>query len=169
MVRIPTPGDAFIEIKVEIVAANILLLIELDALNQFSLYINDVQNLLVPENLRWAIHLTRQGGHRYLRWTKDFLLVVPELRKMYHEFFHPCTDKIYNLIKGAKFVNTTPQVRQTLEDISKKCITSQFSTPKPRRFTAFFSDEIVFNRSVVVNLMWIHSKPVLHLIDKNTH
>ena len=62
VVRIPTPGDAFIEIKVDIVAANIPLLIGLDALDQFSLYINNVQNLLVHDKLRWAIPLTRQGG-----------------------------------------------------------------------------------------------------------
>ena len=56
-----------------------------------------------------------------------------------------------------------------LEDISERCNTCQFSAQNPRRFTAFIPDGIVFNRTVILDLMWIHSNPVLHVIDKDTH
>ena len=169
VVRIPTPGNAFIEIMVDIIAASIPLLSGLDDLDPFSLYINSVQNHLVHDNLRWAIPSTRQGGHMYYRGKKEVLITMPELRKIHHEFFHPSNDKPYNLIKRAKLENATPQARRMLEDISKRCNTCQFSAPKPRRFTASIPDGIVFNRTVILDLMWIHSNPVLHVIDKDTH
>ena len=103
----------------------------------------------------------------YYRWTK--LFTIPELRKMHHGFFHPSTEKIYNLIKRTKLEDATPHVRQILEDISKSCNTCHFSASKPRRFTASISDGILFNRSVILDRMCINSKPVLHVIEKDTH
>ena len=88
---------------------------------------------------------------------------------MHQGFYHPSAEKLLNLIKRAEPKHATPEVRALLKDISERCRICQYHSPKPRRFTASINEGIVFNRVVILDLMWIHKRPLLHVIDKDTH
>jgi hypothetical protein len=64
------------------------------------------------------------------------------------------------------------ETRQLLEQIRSKCTTCQTTVGKPLHFrvSAISEDdaELKFNRQVDINLLWLNSKPVLHVCDDDT-
>ena len=56
-----------------------------------------------------------------------------------------------------------------LEEITKACQTCQRFTPKPQSFKVSFPQDIMFNRELALDLMWIRVKPLLHVVDLGTH
>lgn len=168
-VRIPIPGHMFIQVHVDVVEPNVPLLIGLDALDKHSLYINNVRNLLLSEKFRWGIPLQHKNGHLYLQWGAEVLFTIGELKKMHNGFFHPSTEKLFNLIRRAKPEHATTKTQKLLEQVSAECKTCQYHAPRPLRFAASIPGPIVFNRLVILDLMWINRKPLLHVIDADTH
>ena len=168
-VRLPIPGDSYIQITVDIVRANIPLLIGLDALDEYQLYVNNIQNLLIHDRIGWIVPLQRLDGHMFYAWGNEIFFILPELRKMHKGFYHPSAEKLLNLIKRAEPKHATPEVRTLLKEISERCLVCHYHSPKPRRFTASINEGIVFNRTVILDLMWIHRRPLLHVVDKDTH
>lgn len=170
IVRIPTPSRGYIEIQVDVVRPNIPLLIGLDALDKFGLYVNNVRNLLVHDNYGWGTSLERSNGYVYFKWGgNDILFTIWELKKMHLGFYHPSTEKLFNLIRSANLSDATPRTQDLLQHISYQCKFCQFHAPGPLRFTATIPGKIVFNLCVILDLMWIIGKPVLHIVDSDTH
>ena len=57
-----------------------------------------------------------------------------------------------------------------IDSISKSCETCQaFSVPLQRFSVALPPTEIIFNRKIALDLMWIEHKAVLHVVDPETH
>ena len=83
---------------------------------------------------------------------------------------HPSVGKLYNLLKRANPEKATPKVQKLLEEISQHCAScTTFSVP-PFRFRATIPPEdIIFNREVAIDLMWLNGKPVLHVVDTATN
>jgi hypothetical protein len=53
-----------------------------------------------------------------------------------------------------------------LEDIAKACHTCMNTSNAPRLFTVRFPDEVIFNRIVFMDLMFLEDRrPVLHVVD----
>ena len=168
VVRIPVPGNAYLELKVDVVHPNVPLLMGLDAMDKFTVYVNNVQNLLVHDKLGWAIPLQRINGHVYYKWEEEVLFTISELKKMHLGLYHPSTEKLINLIRRANSQDATGETSKILEQIAAQCRTCQYHSPRPTTFKATVPGGIVFNRQVILDLMWIASKPVLHLIDADT-
>lgn len=59
----PIPGHSFIEVRVDVVAYNIPMLLGLDALDKFGIYVNNVKDVLVHDRAGWTIPLTRKARH----------------------------------------------------------------------------------------------------------
>lgn len=168
IVRMPVPGHSIIEVKVEIVSPNIPMLIGLDTLDKFGIYVNNIQNLLVHDKIKWGIPLIRKGGHMYYNWANEILFTMEELRRMHRGFYHPDNDKLYNLIKKAKPEDATPGTMRTIEAISSQCTTFQYHSPRPLRFSATIPGVIMFNRLLIIDQMWIQKRPILNVVDVDT-
>nr|AHF58602.1 polyprotein [Chondrus crispus] len=170
VIRIPIPGNLYVELKVDVVEHDIPLLIGLDALDRFGLYVNNVQDMLVHDNSRWTIPLERKKGHLYYTWGEDeVLFTVSELKRMHQGFYHPSAEKLFNLIRRADPRDATTETRKILNNISQQCSNCQLHAPRPLRFTATIPEGIVFNRMAILDLMWIQNQPLLHVVDHDTH
>lgn len=93
-----------------------------------------------------------------------------ELRRMHRVFGHPTVGALSKLLRRAnpnKFDNST---RHAIEDITNMCSICQKHSSKPRRFKVTIgSDDLRFNHIIAVDIMYIQSMAVLHIVDEATH
>lgn len=169
--RMPSDQNSFISLSIDVVDADIPLLIGLDVLDKANIYVDNVHNRLVHGSGKWFLPLERKRGHLFLPWTTASILFTrKELQKLHEHFFHPSAEKLYNLVKRARPQELSPQTRQTLDDISRACRSCKLFTMKPYRFRVSIPDEnIIFNQEVALDLMFIDRTPILHIVDTHTH
>lgn len=77
---------------------------------------------------------------------------------------HP--PELFYLIKRPFTKKTTMEVRELLQNIAYNCEKCAEIFVLPFCFrTKLPKDEIMFNREIVMNLMWLNGKPVLDVVD----
>ena len=67
-IRIPTPECSFIEQKIDVVKADIPLLLGLDFLDSSGLIVDNVNNQLENKIFGYKMPIVRKFGHLYLEW-----------------------------------------------------------------------------------------------------
>jgi len=67
-VRIPKPNNGYIEVRIDIVDADIPMIIGLDILDKETLLADNTENLLIHKKEGWKMPLSRKAGHLYLEW-----------------------------------------------------------------------------------------------------
>ena len=93
-----------------------------------------------------------------------------QLSKLHQSFFHPSVDKLFNLIRRSKPDEADAETRRILEDITSRCDPCQRIQTGPKRFrVSFGSEDTVFNERVLIDIMYLDSDPVLHIVDESTH
>ena len=115
--------------------------------------------------------LTRKLGHVFLTWRNIYAVnyTRQELNKMHLHFMHPSSSKLFQLLQRAYPENIKPDTKTLLDDISKACNTCQLLSPRPATFKVRFPDDAVFNKRVLIDLMWLSGAPVLHIADAGTN
>lgn len=169
-VRIPTPIGTVLFREVDIVAADVPLLIGLEFLDEQCIYIDNTRDEVVCRRDDWSDKLQRKSGHLMWEWNwSEVLYTRSELTKLHKSFFHPFAQKLYNLIRRSRPEDATPETRQLLGDISRRCHTCQTFGARPLRFKVAMPDEqLVFNEELSMDLMWLDGKAVLHMVDTAT-
>ena len=170
-IRIPTPDLSFLDLDVDVVKPDVPFLLGLDILDKHHLVADNVENKLRSRTLGWSIPISRRRGHLYIDWRlKEALFTRSELNKLHRHFWHPSSAKLYNLLKRTHPEETNEDTRRTLEEIQKACKTCTIMSPQPHRFRVSFpKGPCVFNEELALDLMWLDKKPVLHVVDTNTH
>lgn len=166
-VRIPTPDGTFIAIEIDVVSADVPLLLGIDVLDREKLVADNVDNVIHSRRFGWKIPVIRRGagarksGHMYLVWNHSQLLwnysqllfSRSELKKLHLHFYHPSARKLYNLLKRADSSSVSGETLTILDDISKACGTCTVYSPGPHRFrVAIPNSQIVFNRTFALTL-----------------
>ncbi len=89
-IRILTPNNLFLKIKVNVVPADASLLLGLDVLDNEKLVANNVQNELQAAHNGWSMPLNRKHGYMYLTWNaKSILFSKSEIIMLHRHFKHP--------------------------------------------------------------------------------
>jgi len=116
-----------------------------------------------------AYPVVRQFGHPFLVWgpTAASYLSEVELRRLHRRFGHPSSSRLLRLIERAGY--NEPWHQQLLKRIGRFCRQCQRHGQSPRRFRFTLSNgDARFNYTVLVDVMYINSSPVLHVIDEAT-
>ena len=139
------------------------------------MYVNNVRNMLVCESENWAVPLVRKLGHLFYEWTAVAiehvvnLYSTQELTRIHRHFFHPHAERLYSLMKIADDPEINPQTLEALEDITKSCDVCQRLAREPGRFCVSLPPgEVVFNRTISMDIMTLEGRTVLHIIDNDT-
>ncbi len=166
-IRIPTLSYSFFKIKVNVIPADVPLLLGLDVSDNEELVANNVQNELQGTHYGWSMSLTRNHGHLYLTCnSKSILFTKSEIIKLHRHFKHPMFGKLYEVMKRARPSQVNEATRKLLETITKACETCQMFSAPPQRFRVSLPPfDIVFNREVALDLMWVEREAVLHVVD----
>jgi len=168
-VHIPLSPTFYLPLRVDIVPLDIPLLLGLDTLDKYGLYVNNVTNRLVSDGRGITAPLQRKGGHIYLVWGADVHYSVAELDRIHRHFAHPHPDRLFAVLRQAGDPHATAETRTQLAALTQACQVCQRLAEAPSRFrVALPHDDIVFNRIVLLDIMYLDGKPVLHVVDKDT-
>jgi hypothetical protein len=135
---------------------------------------NELECVPSSYSLGWRMAVVRKAVHVCLKFRPPSKVVRAfysevQLRKMHRNLFHLSSRKLYELLKRADPNNLPRETLQMLEDIAKACHTCMKTSNAPRRFTMRFPDEVIFNRMVFLDLMFLEDRrPVLHVVDART-
>jgi hypothetical protein len=83
-VRIPTPDGNHIKMDMDVVQANVPMLIGLEVLDRECLVADNVENKLRSTKHGWSLSITRKYGHLYIEWTQsDILYSKGDIQKLH--------------------------------------------------------------------------------------
>lgn len=103
IVRIPTPGNIFIQMTVDVVEADIPFLLGLNVMTDNEMIMDLYRDTLSHPHGQWHILVSRHGGHLFLSSHVSVILFTrTELPKLHLRFFHPSSSKLYSLIRRAR-------------------------------------------------------------------
>lgn len=147
-----------IQLSVDVVELDVPLLVSLDFLDKYGLYVNNVQNILVCERESWSLPLPRKFGHIHLVWdhkAREESLTIftrTELKRIHRHFCHPHAERIYKLLKRAEDPETTPKTLKELEKLTASCDICQRLSREPGCLRVSLPpDDIIFNRLVLMD------------------
>lgn len=168
-VRIPIKEDYFVDIEASVVDVDVPLLIGLDVLGRLKVILDFNEFTMSSTTENWTIPLSRKMGHAYIEWADSILYTELELRRMHKHFYHPSTEKLYAVIKRAEPSTTHTGIYDILDKVRNTCETCQRNSREPHRFRVSLpGEECTFNRIVSMDIMSLDSKPVLHVVDRDT-
>jgi hypothetical protein len=91
-------------------------------------------------------------------------LIDVKLRQLHRRFEHSFIMKLHNLLK--RFDHDVEKI--VLKKLIKFCIFCQKYVKSSERFIFTLKDEISFNYSVIVDVMYIENSLILHVVDDAT-
>ncbi len=175
-------------ITFHIVEINIPFLLCLNDLNRLSIYFNNLINEMIQKithqitqdfqiSLKIRRHsVIRRYDHAFLLWKiftysliAEFidenlcLLIEIELRRLHRRFDHSLTRRLYEIMTRSDHDNVESRV---IEHLNKYCHHCQMHEKSSERFSFSIKDDFEFNFNILVNILYIDSKPVLHLVNE---
>jgi hypothetical protein len=92
---------------------------------------------------------------------------------LHKHFIHPSVEKLYSLLQQARPHETDFNTKNILKSIQRHCDTCQANGFKPQSFKISSSipesDDLIFNRQIDIDLLWLNSRPALHVVDHDTN
>ncbi len=91
-------------------------------------------------------------------------LIETKLRQLHRRFDHSSIRKLYDLLE-----RTSHEVKKSaLKKLIKFCTFCQKYAKFSERFKFTLRDDVNFNFSIIVNIMYIENSLILHVIDEAT-
>ena len=164
-------------IEFHIVKADTSFLLCIADMDNLKVYYNNLENVLVtPTKL---VPVTRQFGHPFLLWEESLqsfiansfnlnpcYLTDTELRQLHRRFGHPSANRLRLVLERSGHGDNLN--KKTLEHLTKYCSHCQKHGKSPGRFKFILRDDVNFNYSIIVDIMYIDNSPILHIVDEAT-
>ena len=168
-VRVPIAPTHFISVSVEVVDTNVPFLLGLDTMEKYKMVLDTDKCILSSKLEGWQIRLRKKLGHLYYEWGPNVLFTESELMKVHRHFHHLDSERLYSVMSCAEPDKTSLEVLRTLKRISSTWDRFQCCSRNPHRFRVSLPDaDVVFNRTLCLDLMYLENKPVLHVVNKDT-
>ncbi|KHJ30399.1 hypothetical protein EV44_g3633 [Erysiphe necator] len=162
-------GTPIGECEFHILKTNTPFLLSLNDMDKRGIILDNLRNILVTNN-GGSIPIVRKFGHPFMMWgtmvTSTCYLTETELRTLHRRFGHPSAIKLLNLLEKAGHNDRTH--RRLLEAINNNCAKCRKYTGAPMRFKFTLRDDVDFNHSIFIDVMYIDGSPVLHVVDEAT-
>ena len=169
IMQIPITSSHFLPITVDVCDADVPFLLGLDNMELYKMVLDTDKCVLSSRLQGWNVPFEKKLGHLYYEWGPQILFTETELMKMHRHFHHPDSERLYSFMKSSDPGKTSPQVLTDLKRISAACDLCQRLSHAPHRFRVALPDgEVVFNKTVCLDLMYLDNAAVLHVVDKDT-
>ena len=155
-------------VEFHIVEADTPFLMCLKDMDDLKVYFNNLKNVLIREHDKRTFPVVRKFGHPFMVWGPMTInyLTETELRQLHRRFGHPSAERLVRLLERAG--HDDDQHRKVISRIIKYCSLCQRFGRSPGRFKFTVRDDIAFNHTVVVDVMYIDNLPILHVVDEAT-
>jgi hypothetical protein len=172
-------------VEFHVVKADIPFLLSLADMDRLKVYFNNVTNSLIqmvktPNGIlrkKGSYPVIRRFGHGFLLWKNSMqtyvnqsfdlnlcYLIETELRQLHRRFGHSSTRKLYDLLERAGH----EVEKSAVEKLIKFCTFCQKHGKSSGRFKFILRDDVNFNHSVIVDVMYVENSSILHVIDEAT-
>lgn len=171
-IRTPVGKDCF-----HVLETSTPFLLSLKDLDRLHLYFDNTRNVLVGPTKDKLTPIVRRFGHPFMVWERAYgtflvdtfdanpcFLTEKELRRLHRRFGHPSTDRLHRVLERAGH----DVEAKAIEKIAKFCHHCQIHGKSPGRFKFTLREDLHFNHTIIVNIMFIDNKPVLHSGDEAT-
>jgi hypothetical protein len=91
-------------------------------------------------------------------------LIKSELRQLHRRFDHLSIKKLYDLLE--RFDHEVK--KSMLKKLIKFCIFCQKHEKSLERFKFILRDDVNFNYSIIIDIMYIDNNLILHVVDETT-
>ncbi len=156
-------------ITFHIVPANTPFLFCIQDMDKLGVKLDNLENVLIQgDNI---VPIVRKWGHPWMllqrqeeaiAWSH---LTETELRQLHRRFGHPSVRRLVDILHRAGYHDVQ---QRAIEHLTKYCHYCQLYGKAPSRFRFTLKDDYDFNHCVIVDVMYLDSKPVLHVIDEAT-
>jgi hypothetical protein len=147
-------------------------LLSLSDMDKLGIYLNNLTNTLVTP--QGNLPVVRQYGHPFLLWdtslqsflteTYECFLTTTELHRLHRRFGHPSVPRLQRVLERAG----QEVDKEALEYLTRYCDHCQRYGRSPGRFQFNLREDVNFNCSIIVDVFYIQSQPVLHVVDEAT-
>ena len=137
-------------------------------MDRLGVKLDNLEKLLIQGDKR--IPVIRKWGHpwlllnlpeRSIAWSH---LTETELRQLHRRFGHPSVHKLLRILQRAGYEVEIKMI----DHLTKFCHHCQMHQKSPGRFKFTLRDDVDFNFSIVIDVMYLKGKPVLQVVDLAT-
>lgn len=138
----------------------------LQDMDRMGVYYNNIRDAIIHP--KGSHEVVRSYGHPFIIWGMPAIsyLTEPELRQLHRRFGHPSVERLAKVLNRAG--HDEPSNYEAIQKISRFYTTCQKHGQDPRRFKFALHKDIEFNHTVYVDVMYIDSSLVLHVVDEAT-
>ena len=146
-------------------------------MNRLGVYYNNIKDIFTSNNM--FIPVIRRFGHSFLLWEKTLqsyitnffdhnscYLIDTELRQLHRCFDHSSALKLRRILE--RFGHDDDLIKTALNKLTEYCTFCQKHEKSPERFKFTLREDVNFNYSIIVDIMYIDNEPILHVIDEAT-
>jgi hypothetical protein len=163
--------------KFHVIKADISFLLSLADMNRLKVYFNNVENLLVDKIKISSI--IKRFDHDFLLWKNSYFLhfyitqffefnfcylIDVELRSLHRRFDHSFITKLHDLLERSNH----EVEKAVLNKLTKFCTFCQKYAKFSERFKFILKNDVNFNYSIIVDVMYIENNLILHVVDDVT-
>jgi hypothetical protein len=117
---------------------------------------------------RLTVPVVRKWEHPWLQISKEeaiaTYLTEPELHRLHRRFGHPSVARLYKILRTVGH-DVKSKALQALTNVCHQC---QMNGARPTRFKFTLHEDTIFNYEVILDIFYLESKPVLHVVDATT-
>jgi hypothetical protein len=151
-----------------VVPTNTPFLLCLADMDKLGVKLDNLSNTLVQGQKR--IPIVRKWGHPWLLLDREKSiawshLTEPELRQLHRRFGHPSAQRLTRILQKAGHDGES----KAIEALTKVCHQCQMHQTPPGRFRfSIKGEDIAFNASVIIDVLYLSNRPVLQVVDEAT-
>ncbi len=165
--------------KFHVIKANTSFLLSLVDMNRLKVYFNNIENILFMIIKNRNLSVIRRFDHDFLLWKNSYslhsyivqsfnfnlcYLIDVELRQSHRRFDHSSILKLHVLLERSDHEIE----KATLKKLTKFCTFCQKYAKSSERFKFILKNDVNFNYSIIVDVMYIENHLILHVIDEIT-
>lgn len=172
VIRMPLPAESFFEFKSLLISNDVPMLLGLSTQRKLrAITDKDPENSSVFfKAIGVRLPLVLKFGHLYYEGPPgDYLFSTAELAQVHRNLGHATAGSVYSALRRAYPIETGASDLDKLKMITKQCKGCQMFSKQPNRYRAPLPDQCVFNYDVAVDVFFILSQPILHVVCRQTH
>jgi hypothetical protein len=165
-VMLPTSTNP-LSFVVDIISLDIPLLVGKSTLEQHDLAVDVKRKQLNSPTGSIPLH---DYGHLIIKWNSSDIrthYTKGQIRKLHRHYLHPSTTKLYDLLRRAD-PNLSSETKGLIQNITQACSTCAEYSTKPICFSVRTPDDVVFNQKLLLDIMYINTRPILTIVDRGT-
>jgi hypothetical protein len=164
-------------VKFHVIKADTFFLLSLADINRLKVYFNNVENILFMITKNRSLSIIRRFDHDFLLWKNSHFLhsyitqffefnlcylIDVELRQLHKRFDHSFVAKLHDLLK--RFDHEVKKA--VLKKLTKFCTFCQKYAKSSERFKCILKNDVNFNYSIIIDVMYIENHFILHVVDE---